>query len=112
MLYPTEFCLSAQVIKDSDDNVTVVASNMSNGSTQSYKACALTYILTKSEFSGEASCLNIKDAIADSGAMQIFMMEGTPIINKRKTTQPLKVALAMGGRVCPHKCRAYLLKVS
>jgi hypothetical protein len=59
-----------QVIKDSDDKVTVVASNMSNGSTQSYKAHALTHILTQSEFSGATFCFNIKDAVADSGATQ------------------------------------------
>jgi hypothetical protein len=103
--HPTKLCSSAQDIKDNDDNVTVVASNMSNGSTHSYKARALTHILNQSEFSGATFCLNIKDAIADSGAMQIFVMEGTPVINKRKTTQPLKVALANGRQVMStHVC--------
>jgi hypothetical protein len=78
--------LSAQDIKDSDDNVTVVAPNVSH----SYKARALTHILNQSEFSWATFCLNIKNAIADSGAMQIFVMEGTLVINKRKMTQPHK----------------------
>ncbi len=39
------------------------------------------------------------DAIADSGATQIFVMEGTPVLNKQKTTCPLKVAFADGCRV-------------
>ncbi len=104
-MYPTELCSSAQDIKDSDDNITVVASNVSNRSLQSYKARALTHILTQSEFSGATFCLNIKDAIADSGAMQIFVMEGTPVINKHKMTQPLKVVFANGRQVMStHMC--------
>jgi hypothetical protein len=38
-------------------------------------------------------------AIADSGATQIFIMEGTPVTNKRTTPCPLKVALADGRQV-------------
>jgi hypothetical protein len=38
--------------------------------------------------------LPTKDAIADSGANQIFDMEGTPVKNKQRTTSPLKVTLA------------------
>jgi hypothetical protein len=108
-LYPTELCSSAQDIKDSDDSITVVASNVSDGSTHSYKAHALTHILNQSEFSGVNFCLKIKEAVADSGAMQIFVMEGTPIINKRKTMQPLKVALADGRQVMStHMCDIYI----
>jgi hypothetical protein len=45
------------------------------------------------------------DAIADSGATQIFVMEGTLVLNKQKTTCPLKVALADGCRVMSmHMC--------
>jgi hypothetical protein len=45
------------------------------------------------------------EAIADSGATQIFVMEGTPILNKQKTTCLLKVALADGRRVLStHMC--------
>ena len=35
-------------------------------------------------------------AIADSGATQFFIMEGTPVKNKCPTRSPLKVALADG----------------
>jgi hypothetical protein len=38
-------------------------------------------------------------AIADSGATQIFIMEGMPVTNKRTTTCPLKVAIADGRQV-------------
>ena len=44
-------------------------------------------------------------AIADSGATQIFIMEGTPVKNKRPTRCPLKVALADGRKVMStHVC--------
>ena len=44
-------------------------------------------------------------AIADSGATQIFVMDGIPVHNKRKTTCPLKVALADGRQVTStHMC--------
>ena len=63
---------------------------------QSYKSCTLAPILNQTEYAGATFCLNIKDAIADSSATQNFVMKGTPVINKHKTTQPLKVALANG----------------
>jgi hypothetical protein len=44
-------------------------------------------------------CFNIKDAITDSGRTQIFVREGTLVINKRKMTQPLMVALHNGRQV-------------
>ena len=44
-------------------------------------------------------------AIADSGATQIFIMEGTPVKNKRPTRSPVKVALADGRTVMStHVC--------
>ncbi len=55
------------------------------------------------------ACTIPKDAIADSGTMQIFVMEGTLVINKCKTTQPLKVALADGRQVIStHMCDIYI----
>ena len=45
------------------------------------------------------------EAIADSGATQIFVMDGIPVHNKQKTMCPLKVALADGRRVMStHMC--------
>ena len=43
--------------------------------------------------------------LADSGATQIFVMDGTPVVNKPPTTHPLKVALADGRIVLSsHMC--------
>ncbi len=45
------------------------------------------------------------EAIADSGGTHIFVMEGTPVLNKQKTACPLKVTLANGRRVLSmHMC--------
>jgi hypothetical protein len=45
------------------------------------------------------------EAIADSGATQIFVMDGIPVHNRRKTTCPLKVPLADGRQVMStHMC--------
>ena len=44
-------------------------------------------------------------SIADSGATQIFVMDGIPVVNRRPTTQPLQVALADGRIVTStHMC--------
>jgi hypothetical protein len=46
-----------------------------------------------------------REAMANSGATQIFFMEGTPVKNKRCTTCPLKVTLADGQQVwTTHMC--------
>jgi hypothetical protein len=69
----------------------------------------LTISYTKNEFSGEVLCLNTKDAIADSGAMQFFMMEGTPVISRCTMMHPLKVAPADGRMVMStHMCDIYI----
>ena len=51
------------------------------------------------DFANAAMPTSAKTAIADSGATQIFIMEGTPGTNKRLTDRPLKVALADGRTV-------------
>jgi hypothetical protein len=54
--------------------------------------------------------LKTKDAIADSGATQIFVMENTPVINKHITQSPLKVALADGHEVfSTHECNVHIV---
>ncbi len=59
----------------------------------------------QAEIAGGIFCLPTKHAIADSGATQIFAMDGTPVINKRPTTNPLRVALADGRQVrTTHMC--------
>ena len=90
-------CLSA-IVDDMDDDATLIISNVSSNkcSRQSFKAQALNH-LVKTENAGFAGLrLDTYDATADSGATQIFVMDGTPFINKRPTTHPLKVALADG----------------
>jgi hypothetical protein len=54
---------------------------------------------------GAAFRLTTDNAIADSGATQFFVMDGTPILNKRLTTRPLGVSLANGHQVMStHMC--------
>jgi hypothetical protein len=79
-----------------DDDITVVTSNVSNGLTASLES-AFSLFAPRQQASNEA--------IADSGATQIFVMDGTPVHNKQKTTCPLKIALADRRRVMStHMC--------
>ena len=98
---------SSALVNDIDDDATVVVSNVTKTkrSRQSFKARALNH-LVKNENAGFAGLrLDTYDAIADSGATQIFVMDGTPVVNKRPTTHPLKVALADGRIVVStHMC--------
>ncbi len=57
-----------------DDDITVVTSNVSNGSTASLEL-AFSLYAPRQQASNEA--------IADSGATQIFVMDGTPVHNKQ-----------------------------
>ncbi len=103
-------CSSA--LNNNDDDATVIISNVSSNKhpRKSFKAQALNH-LVKTKNTGFAGLrLDTYNAIADSGATQIFVMDGTPVINKRPpthmdgtpvvnkrpTTHPLKVALADG----------------
>jgi hypothetical protein len=53
--------------------------------------------------------LKTGNAIADAGAMQIFVMEGTPVINKRPTTNPLTVLLEDDRQVSlTHMCNIHI----
>jgi hypothetical protein len=63
-LYPTKFDNTAQHIKD--DDITVATSN-----TQS--------TVPNVDLTGATFALKTKDALADSGATQIFIMEGTKV---------------------------------
>ena len=75
--------------------MTIIASNVSSHRwLASYPAMALAAMESLT-----------RDAIADSGVTQIFVMEGTPVKNKRLTTCPLKVTLADGQQVwTTHMC--------
>jgi hypothetical protein len=89
-----------------DDDITVPTSNVSTHSSrpQSYKAWAIEHII-KNEIAGGAFRLTTDNAIADSGATQIFIMDGTPVVNKHPMMHPLKVLLANGRQVMStHMC--------
>ncbi len=98
-------CSSA--LNNNDDDATVIISNVSSNkrAQKSFKAQALNH-LVQTENAGFAGLrLDTYDAIADSGATQIFVMDGTPVVNKCPTTHPLKVALADGRIVLSmHMC--------
>ena len=95
----------SEIIVD-DDDITVVTSNFSNGSTRSLKsAFSLFAPKQQSKWAYATMTIASNEAIADLGATQIFIMDGTPVHNKQKTTGPLKVTLADGGTVMwTHKC--------
>jgi hypothetical protein len=87
----------------SNDDITVVTSNVSGGTNIDYQTAFTTNLHTKQ--SCPQGTIKPNEAIADSGATQIFVMEGTPVLNKRITTCLLKVALADGRRVMfTHMC--------
>jgi hypothetical protein len=85
--YSTKMCMLA-VFDPEDDVETIVASNMSPPKVISPPDTI--------EFANAVMPAKPHVAIADSGATQIFIMEGTPVNNKRPTDCPLKVALADG----------------
>ena len=103
--YPINVCSSAS--DDIDDDAKVIISNVSSNkrSRKSFKAQALNHLVKTEDAMFAGLPLDTYDAIADSGATQIFVMDGTPVINKRPTTRPLNVALADGRIVLStHKC--------
>jgi hypothetical protein len=54
---------------------------------------------------GAAFRLTTDNAIADSGATQIFVIDGTPVLNKQPTTRPLHISFADGHQVMStHMC--------
>ncbi len=79
------------VVDPEDDIETVVVSNVSTRDTISPPDIIA--------FADEKMPSSAHVAIADSGATQIFIMDGTPVKNKRPTDCPLKVALADGRKV-------------
>jgi len=94
-----------EIILD-DDNITVITSNVSNGSATSLELAFSSFApRQQSKWAYAAMTITSNEAIADLGATQIFIMDGTPVHNKQKTTCPLKAALADGRRVMStHMC--------
>jgi hypothetical protein len=92
-LTPNYITSSQNPLIDDDDD-TAIASNISYP--KLFRSHALNHFLTSTNFAGALLTLKTGDAIADSGATQIFVIDGTPVINKRVTTNPLTVSLADG----------------
>ena len=64
----------------SNNDITVVTSNVSDGTNIEYQTAFTTNTPTKQ--SRLQGTITPNKAIADSGATQIFVMEGTPVLNK------------------------------
>jgi hypothetical protein len=93
--------------RSDDDDDTVIASNVLYS--KLFRACALNHFLNSNNFAGAMLPLKTSNAIPDSGATQMFVMEGTPVINKRATTSPLKVFLADGHQASStHMCTIHI----
>jgi hypothetical protein len=105
LLYPTpDYFMSACSTQVDNNNITVVTLN--RGSSK-YEVANLTP--PSPHITGAASPLKTKDAIADSGAMQIFIVEGTPAVNKRPTMYPFAISLADGRQVLStHMCEVHI----
>ena len=103
---PTQIFPPANEILVDDDDITVVTSNILEGSTKSIESAFSSFAprqASKWAYAGMTIASN--EAIADSGATQIYVMDGIPVHNRRKTTCPLKVALADRWRVMStHMC--------
>ncbi len=80
-MYPTHKHILSAV---DHDNNTVVASNVS---------ATLPDLTQCQAFAATGVSLDTKDAIADSGVMQIFVMEGTTVHNKQPILNSLRVLL-------------------
>ncbi len=110
---PTQIVSPAHEVIVDDDDITVVTSNVLTGSTTSQQSAfssfaprgvlplgnGFHYTPEKrlgSKWAYAAMTIASSEAIADSGATQIFVMDSIPVHDKQKTTCPLKVALADG----------------
>ena len=102
--------MSAKTYNLDNDDITVPTSNVSTHSSRPrlYKALAIGHIIKKEIASG-AFRLTTDNPITDLVATQIFVMDGTPVINKHPTTRPLKVLLADGRQVMStHMCDIHI----
>jgi hypothetical protein len=72
---------SSALLKD-DDNAMVITLNISSNirEPKSYKSCAIDHIV-KNNIACAAFRLNMTEAIADSGATQIFVIDSTTVVN-------------------------------
>ncbi len=100
--YPTKYSCTTNEYDMDDDDITVPTSNVADKcwTIKSYHTG-----IAHQEFAGGVFLLLMKHAIANLGATQNFVMDGTPVNNKQPTTQPLRVALVDGCQVMStHMC--------
>jgi hypothetical protein len=96
--------MSACSTYPNEDNKTVVTSN-----TGSSKCGLSNNTPSLQHYAYAAFPMETKDAIAGLGATQIFIMEGTPIVNKQPTTCQVVVSLADGSKVTStHMCDIHI----
>ena len=114
---PTQSANYFQILTDDDDDdVTVVMSNLSKDKHHCDSATLSTTSMTDDEMSqddrsshwnvgrtplprikmNEAKLNAIADAVFDSGATAHFIIDGAPVVNKRKAVHPLKIRLPDG----------------
>jgi hypothetical protein len=65
-----------------DDNITVITFNLSDGTSMTYQTAFFVSAPTRQSNIQTAYTIATNDVIADSGVTQIFVMEGTPVLNK------------------------------
>jgi hypothetical protein len=77
---PTQFFppVSEIILDDDDINITVVTSNVSDGSTTSLESVFSSFTTSTREYA--AMMIASNEAIADSGATQIFVTDGTRLV--------------------------------
>ena len=99
--YPTQYSPTTTTTHDKD-NVTVIPSNIL------WRPC--TPNVPTHALAMASVTLRTKDAIANSGGTQVFVIENKPIINKCIMCSPLKVALADGRKVfLTHECNVHII---
>ena len=97
-----------------DDDATVLTSNCSSSAArrpEPTSPCSSLAAMARQVFGSpsqqylNAIAIKTDQAIADTGATSIFIMEGTPVNNLRPSSQPLTINLPDGSRVkSTHMC--------
>jgi hypothetical protein len=86
-LDPTQFVSPANEVSGDDDDITVVTSNVLTGLTTSQQSAFSLFASPKKQSTAKwayaAMTIASNEAIADSGATQIFVMDGIPVHNKQ-----------------------------
>jgi hypothetical protein len=83
---PTQIFPPANEILVDDDDITVVTSNILEGSTKSIESAFSSFAPRQaSKWAYAAMTIASNEAIPDSGATQIYVMDGIPVHNRQKT---------------------------